>query len=70
MYSASRSISPLYARSLSETFIFRPSGTEDVVRVYAECEDASQVNKLAVEVAGLVYDYAGGRGERASLDKL
>ncbi|XP_032679390.1 phosphoacetylglucosamine mutase [Odontomachus brunneus] len=48
----------------------RPSGTEDVVRIYAECEDALQVNKLAVEVAGLVYDYAGGRGERASLDKL
>lgn len=48
----------------------RPSGTEDVVRVYAECEDASQVNKLAVEVAGLVYDYAGGYGERASLEKL
>ncbi|XP_014470489.1 PREDICTED: phosphoacetylglucosamine mutase [Dinoponera quadriceps] len=48
----------------------RPSGTEDVVRVYAECEDASEVNKLAVEVAGLVHDYAGGCGERASLDKL
>ncbi|EFN76368.1 phosphoacetylglucosamine mutase [Harpegnathos saltator] len=48
----------------------RPSGTEDVVRVYAECEDSSQVNQLAVEVAGFVYDYASGRGERASLDKL
>jgi len=38
----------------------RPSGTEDVVRVYAEAWVKSQVDDLAHRVAGLVYDEAGG----------
>lgn len=38
----------------------RPSGTEDVVRVYAEAMVRSQVDELAFTVAGLVYDLAGG----------
>jgi phosphoacetylglucosamine mutase len=38
----------------------RPSGTEDVVRVYAEALVRSQVDELAFTVAGLVYDEAGG----------
>ncbi|TFK98741.1 phosphoacetylglucosamine mutase [Pterulicium gracile] len=38
----------------------RPSGTEDVVRVYAEAMVRSQVDELAFTVAGLVYDSAGG----------
>lgn len=38
----------------------RPSGTEDVVRVYAEAASRPQADELAFRVAGLVYDLAGG----------
>lgn len=38
----------------------RPSGTEDVVRVYAEATTRRQTDDLAFRVAGLVYDEAGG----------
>ncbi|KAH9950396.1 phosphoacetylglucosamine mutase [Amylocystis lapponica] len=38
----------------------RPSGTEDVVRVYGEAMIRSQADELAFRVAGLVYDEAGG----------
>ncbi|KAI0032737.1 phosphoacetylglucosamine mutase [Vararia minispora EC-137] len=38
----------------------RPSGTEDVVRVYAEATIRSQADELAFRVAGLVYDESGG----------
>ncbi|TFK20144.1 phosphoacetylglucosamine mutase [Coprinopsis marcescibilis] len=38
----------------------RPSGTEDVVRVYSEAVLRSQADELAFRVAGLVYDEAGG----------
>ncbi|KAF7310872.1 Phosphoacetylglucosamine mutase [Mycena chlorophos] len=38
----------------------RPSGTEDVVRVYAEAGSKPQADELAFRVAGLVYDFAGG----------
>ncbi|KAH7925209.1 phosphoacetylglucosamine mutase [Leucogyrophana mollusca] len=38
----------------------RPSGTEDVVRVYAEAVIKSQADELAFRVAGLVFDEAGG----------
>ncbi|KAH9898322.1 phosphoacetylglucosamine mutase [Cubamyces lactineus] len=38
----------------------RPSGTEDVVRVYAEAAVRSQADELAFRVAGLVYDDVGG----------
>ncbi|KAI5898511.1 Phosphoacetylglucosamine mutase [Schizophyllum commune H4-8] len=38
----------------------RPSGTEDVVRVYAEAVIRAQADELAFRVAGLVYDTAGG----------
>lgn len=42
----------------------RPSGTEDIVRVYAECENASDVEKLASEVALAVYNLANGVGPK------
>ncbi|CRL00297.1 CLUMA_CG013570, isoform A [Clunio marinus] len=42
----------------------RPSGTEDVVRVYAEAADAEDVKCLAAEISMLVYDMANGVGER------
>ncbi|RHZ83422.1 hypothetical protein Glove_94g33 [Diversispora epigaea] len=42
----------------------RPSGTEDVVRVYAEAATQKECDELAYSVAGLVYDEAGGTGGR------
>ncbi|CAB4473790.1 Phosphoacetylglucosamine mutase [Rhizophagus irregularis] len=42
----------------------RPSGTEDVVRVYAEAATREECDELAYKVAGLVYDQAGGTGGR------
>lgn len=41
----------------------RPSGTEDIVRVYAEAVTQEEADKLAAEVANKVYEYAGGVGE-------
>lgn len=41
----------------------RPSGTEDVVRVYAEAENADDVRSLAGEVSSLVYELANGVGD-------
>jgi len=38
----------------------RPSGTEDVVRVYAEAILRTQADELAFRIAGLVYDETGG----------
>lgn len=40
----------------------RPSGTEDVVRVYAEAATATETAKLAAEVALATYQMAGGVG--------
>lgn len=45
----------------------RPSGTEDVVRVYAEAETAAAADKLAVAVAGEVHRLAGGIGTLPTL---
>lgn len=42
----------------------RPSGTEDVVRVYAEAENADDVHMLAAEVQIIVYEMANGVGEK------
>jgi phosphoacetylglucosamine mutase len=42
----------------------RPSGTEDAVRVYAEADTQAAADSLAREVAQLVYDKAGGVGNR------
>lgn len=44
----------------------RPSGTEDVVRVYAEADTQLNVDDLAAKVSQLVYDLAGGVGKRPS----
>lgn len=40
----------------------RPSGTEDVVRVYAEADTATNTATLAAEVARVTYQMAGGVG--------
>lgn len=43
---------------------YRPSGTEDVVRIYAEADTQENADKLAIEVATVVYNTAGGVGKR------
>ncbi|XP_055912732.1 phosphoacetylglucosamine mutase [Eupeodes corollae] len=40
----------------------RPSGTEDIIRVYAEASTKEDVDNLAYQVSGLVYKMAGGIG--------
>merc|ERR1712232_1459650 len=42
----------------------RPSGTEDVVRVYAEAATEEAMEALATKVAQAVYDMADGVGTR------
>ncbi|XP_041107146.1 phosphoacetylglucosamine mutase [Polyodon spathula] len=48
--------------SLSRAFV-RPSGTEDVVRVYSEADTQDNADTLAYEVSLAVYKLAGGVGE-------
>lgn len=45
----------------------RPSGTEDVVRVYAEADTIQNCQKLLLAVAELVYADAGGVGAKPKL---
>lgn len=45
----------------------RPSGTEDVVRVYVEAESLSETLKLAQAVVDAVYDQAGGVGPKPTV---
>lgn len=47
---------------LSRAFV-RPSGTEDVVRVYAEADSQANADSLAQEVSLAVFKLAGGIGE-------
>ncbi|KAL6745648.1 hypothetical protein V8C86DRAFT_1705972 [Haematococcus lacustris] len=42
----------------------RPSGTEDIVRVYAEAESQLAADELAAAICQAVYDLAGGVGPR------
>ncbi|CAK8682935.1 unnamed protein product [Clavelina lepadiformis] len=42
----------------------RPSGTEDVVRVYAESDTQEHADSLAKKVSILIYEKAGGVGEK------
>ncbi|KIY64811.1 phosphoacetylglucosamine mutase [Cylindrobasidium torrendii FP15055 ss-10] len=53
-------IDELVNRYQSGRSFVRPSGTEDVVRVYAEAAIRGQADELAYRVGGLVYDEAGG----------
>lgn len=50
----------------SRTFV-RASGTENVVRVYAEAPTREQADKLATIAAGLVYEHCGGVGPLSSI---
>ena len=48
-------------------FLFlRPSGTEDVVRVYAEANTRDNADQLAHDVGLLVHSIGGGVGEPPS----
>ncbi|KAI8902075.1 hypothetical protein BC833DRAFT_574975 [Globomyces pollinis-pini] len=42
----------------------RPSGTEDIVRVYAEAETREETELLSQIVCGIVFDSYGGVGDR------
>lgn len=44
----------------------RPSGTEDVVRVYAEAATQADADALCLKAMQAVHDIAGGVGERPS----
>ncbi|EGD78252.1 phosphoglucomutase 3 [Salpingoeca rosetta] len=57
-------IDELVKKFTSARSFVRPSGTEDVVRVYAEAETREQADTLAWAVAGKVWDLAGGIGDR------
>ncbi|CAD5118147.1 DgyrCDS6883 [Dimorphilus gyrociliatus] len=45
----------------------RPSGTEDVVRIYAESDTQENADQLALAVAKSTYDLAGGTGNLPTL---
>lgn len=49
--------------TLARSFV-RPSGTEDVVRVYAEADSQESADALAHEVSLAVYRLAGGVGDQ------
>lgn len=49
--------------SKARSFV-RPSGTEDIVRIYAEAETQAEVEKLCCEVARVTYDLCNGIGNR------
>lgn len=46
---------------LGRSFV-RPSGTENIVRVYAEAKTQDSADQLGKAVAQAVYDIAGGIG--------
>lgn len=54
----------LLGKRLTLLLMNRPSGTENVVRVYAEAETMEQAAALALTVERIVYDHAKGVGER------
>lgn len=60
-------INELVATYTSGRSFVRPSGTEDVVRVYAEADTQQSADRLAAEVAQAVYDLAGGVGTRPEI---
>lgn len=45
------------------TFV-RPSGTEDIVRVYAEASTREEADELAIKAAQIVFDTCQGVGVR------
>uniref|UniRef100_A0A2A4JC27 Phosphoacetylglucosamine mutase n=1 Tax=Heliothis virescens TaxID=7102 RepID=A0A2A4JC27_HELVI len=60
-------ISELVSRYCNGRAFARPSGTEDIVRVYAEADTQANADLLAAEVSQAVFDLAGGVGARPEL---
>lgn len=56
------------ALSLGGRSFVRPSGTEDVVRVYAECPTEADADLLCLKVAQHVYDMCNGVGDHPEID--
>lgn len=52
--------------SKARSFV-RPSGTENVVRIYAEADTQEAADLLAKKVANLVFDLANGVGQKHQL---
>jgi phosphoacetylglucosamine mutase len=48
------------------TFV-RPSGTEDVVRIYAEAKTPDDAQMLATEISLLAYEMGNGIGEKPTV---
>ncbi|MGL5899825.1 MAG: hypothetical protein ACRCZW_09240, partial [Lactobacillaceae bacterium] len=46
----------------------RPSGTEDVVRIYSECPNQQDADILGLKVAQIVYDMCDGIGYHPEID--
>ncbi len=46
---------------------FSPSGTEDIVRVYAEADTKANADLLGAEVSVAVYELCNGAGEKPTL---
>eukprot|EP00118_Oscarella_pearsei_P005109 m.22900 g.22900 ORF g.22900 m.22900 type:complete len:195 (+) comp28419_c0_seq8:1-585(+) len=57
-------IDKLLLKNVNSRAFVRPSGTEDIVRVYAEAETQEITDWLAREIEIKVYDLAGGIGNR------
>ncbi|XP_053634172.1 phosphoacetylglucosamine mutase isoform X2 [Cherax quadricarinatus] len=57
------------AFSKGRSFV-RPSGTEDIVRIYAEASTQEEADNLAIQVACAVYELAGGIGDRPKASML
>ncbi|EOB11938.1 Phosphoacetylglucosamine mutase [Nosema bombycis CQ1] len=56
------------AKKFNGRSFVRPSGTEDLVRIYAESPNASDTDFLAVKVAQHVYDNCEGVGDHPEID--
>ncbi|AFM97676.1 phosphoacetylglucosamine mutase [Encephalitozoon hellem ATCC 50504] len=56
------------ALNLGGRSFVRPSGTEDVVRVYAECSTEADADLLCLKVAQHVYDMCNGVGDHPEID--
>ena len=57
-------IDALAAKAPNGRAFVRPSGTEDVVRIYAEARTRADADALATACARAVYDLAGGLGDK------
>ncbi|EOB14332.1 Phosphoacetylglucosamine mutase [Nosema bombycis CQ1] len=56
------------AKKFNGRSFVRPSGTEDLVRIYAESPNTSDTDFLAVKVAQHVYDNCEGVGDHPEID--